>query len=173
MSINLYAFMNLRGWSLHFHGSTLQPPLLIPGPPSRCHHQADICGSEWNRSADLPWNWVWKFMSPPQDEYLVILWHHQVIKEVAFSTFRKMTFPTASDILCVNLCQLVFNKLGSDFSQWLIPSASISTNHLFHPIKFSFPQASLYRHATTPHQIFQIAIGSNCNLANKWESNGV
>lgn len=69
-----------------------------------------------------------------------------------------MTFPTASDVLCVNLCQLAFNKLGSDFSQWLIPSASISTNHLLHPIKFSFPQDSLYRHAATAHQILHFKL---------------
>lgn len=81
--------------------------------------------------------------------------------------FRKMTFPTASDVLCVNLCQLPFNKLGSDFSQWLIPTTSISTDHLFHPIKFSFPQAFLYRHAATAHQIFQIAIGSNWQMNEK------
>lgn len=31
---------------------SMAAPLLIPPPPSHHHHQADICGSEWNRSAD-------------------------------------------------------------------------------------------------------------------------
>lgn len=46
-----FTFLHLF-MTLHFHGCTIQAPLLIPPPPSHHHHRADICGSEWNRSAD-------------------------------------------------------------------------------------------------------------------------